>query len=146
MGYYMEQGHTVFNIKKENEALALQAIKDLMSQSEFAKSATWDNGTVIQVPAFSWVNTQKVNKASTLDEALRAWRWMPSREDNDEINWISFQGEKLGDDFYLFHAIAPFVEDGSYIIMRGEDEAIWKWAFQDGKVRELEGKIVFPEE
>ena len=61
----------------------------------------------------------------------------------DEMNSIYFEGEKYGDDDLIFNAIAPYVEDGSYIQMNGEDGAIWRWVFENGKCVEKQATITF---
>ena len=48
------------------------------------------------------------------------------------ITELEFIGEKLGNDFEMFQSIAPYVQDGSYIWMIGEDGSQWRWVFQSG--------------
>ena len=72
------------------------------------------------------------------------WRW--DIEENDRTGAVTdiwFAGEKLGDDETLFQAIAPWVKDGSFIEMMGEDGAFWKWVFQDGEVTTQYGTVVY---
>lgn len=54
---------------------------------------------------------------------------------------IEFIGEKLYDDFSIFQAIAPYVKDGSYIEMMGEDGEQWRWVFQDGECQEIKATV-----
>jgi hypothetical protein len=82
------------------------------------------------------VNTRDFLKAETLSQAMDAWRWNATRnEETNAIEDIMFEGEKIGDEAALFGAIAPFVEPGSFIEMQGEDGTIWRWIF-DGKTCE----------
>ena len=119
MGYCITQGDTEFAIT--DKAGALAAIKELANDRDY----------------FSWVNGEEVRDAETVREAFRAWRWELDSEG------LYFCGEKLGEDALLFETVAPYVKDGSYIVIRGEDGDTWKWLFEDGKFQELTGKVVF---
>lgn len=40
-------------------------------------------------------------------------------------------------------ALAPVVEDGSYIDFIGEDHCLWRLCFEGGKMARREGRVVF---
>lgn len=120
MGYYMDQQASKFEIKKENFDKALKAIKALAGE----ETITDGSGR-----HFSWVSTGEFLNASNLYWAIRAWRWDTKVDDLGNICDIAFIGEKSGDDEFLLNALAPFVEPGSFIEMRGEDGARWRWFF-----------------
>ncbi len=127
MGYCMHQQDSTFTIKPSNVAGALASIKALAGKETITDSSG---------PHFSWVNTRDFLKAETLSQAMDAWRWNATRnEETNAIEDIMFEGEKIGDEAALFGAIAPFVEPGSFIEMQGEDGTIWRWIF-DGKTCE----------
>jgi hypothetical protein len=141
MGYYMDQRESIFVIKKENFEAALQAIKDLAKKvQEVGGGGSYQHGEVVS-RCYSWVATSEFLNASTVQAAINAWRWSVELDDESgNICDITFEGNKLGDDQYLFDAIAPYVEDG-YIEMSGEDCCIWRWAFKDGECREIYPEI-----
>lgn len=58
---------------------------------------------------------------------------------------ISFVGDKIEDDLYAFKEIAPYVKEGSFIEMKGEDGAKWKWIFENGTCREVTAKFIWEE-
>ena len=58
----------------------------------------------------------------------------------------TFVGENYGDDKLLFDAIAPYVENDSYIQMHGEDGDLWRWIFKDEKFKQVSAKITFEED
>lgn len=62
-------------------------------------------------------------------------------DDNGNIVDISFYGDKLGNDLKAFQKIAPFVRNGSFIEMEGEDNETWRWFFKNGKCREVKAKV-----
>lgn len=136
MGYCMHQRDCNFFIDGQNFDKALAAIKSLAGHETIEDSSG---------KHFSWVDTCDFMSARSLEDALGVWRWRvrmgPLR--NHSIIAIHFEGEKLGDDFIILQAIAPFVEGGSFIEMQGEDGTVWRWVFENGSVKEKIGKIVF---
>jgi hypothetical protein len=116
MGYYITVREMIFQIKEENFAPALEAIKELEGHG--------------------WVDS-KYKTTVSLREAMIAWRWDPAIDDDTgDINYLYFEGEKLGDDERFFDALAPFVEEGSYIEVSGEESALWRWCFDGKKMTE----------
>lgn len=117
MGYYMDQRETKFKFKNGTDKEILSAIKNVVNEGKVS----------------SWVDKNVVNKSTTFEDAIGECRWEYYKI--DETLW--FEGEKLGDDYNLFCAVAPFVEDGSYIEMSGEDGCLWRWVFENGKCKEI---------
>lgn len=60
------------------------------------------------------------------------------------IDGVCFGGGKYFDRVEeTLSALAPVVEDGSHIDFIGEDNYIWRLAFQDGKKSVMEGTLTF---
>jgi len=135
MGYGMNLMESTATILVANQSKALEAIKTLAGK----ETISGYGGS----PHFSWVTTKEFLKARHIEDALRAWRWDGYFDDDGNLLIVYFLGEKYGDDNILFEAIAPFVEDGGYIQMQGEDGCVWRWLFKDGKLEEQTGRIVF---
>ena len=135
MGYRMSQEHAEFTISKSNHAPALKKLKELMKRTDQMR------GQGASQKSFAWVETDKVLRASSLSEAMEAFRWPVEHDAEGNITAISFAGEKLGDDEHLFGSIAEFVGDGSFIEMHGEDGAMWRWIFSGGKVVEKHATV-----
>lgn len=133
MGYYMSQTDCSFSMTKEDAEKALQAIKDLAGKETYGDH-------------FSWVDTKRFLEAKTFKEATEAWRWSAEEDKEGNINGLWFQGDKSGDEDTLFDAIAPFVKEGSFIEMSGEDSTYWRWKFTGGKCIEVYGHVVFDDE
>jgi hypothetical protein len=62
---------------------------------------------------------------------MTEWRWDVCEDENGNVNKIDFTGDKLGDDKILFDAIAPFVDEGSFIKIIGENNFVWTWFFNE---------------
>lgn len=131
MGYHMATRISRFHIVPENEAAALAAIKAMAGKGSYGHGS------------WSWVGTDDFLQATTLAQALRAWRWAVGRTGPGtvEVATLLFQGENYGDEDALFAALAPFVEAGSFIEMQGEDGDLWRWVF-DGKAAHKQSPII----
>ena len=73
---------------------------------------------------------------------IMAGRWGFEADKNGNIIRIEFNGEKGRDDSEL-KPLAPFVRDGSFVEMSGEDGARWRWAFKGGKVIVKDAKMTW---
>ena len=125
MSYYISMSDICFNIKNENKETALLLLKNLIKTRQ----------------NLSWINNDTILRAETLDEALRECRYEIEEDDNGNAYYMAFTGEKSGDDYEIFKAIAPAVEDGSYIEMTGDDGDKWRWVFKEGECSEIDPKI-----
>jgi len=127
----MEQIQSDFEIKVENKNKALEAIKKLASGE----------------PGFShnyrWFQNEDFENFLNLKEAMNKWRWEIEEDEDGNVYYIHFIGEKSGDDDILFNAIAPFVEEGSFIQMLGEEGEMWRWVFNDEKCIEIYPTIIW---
>ena len=126
MGYCMSLEDAVFSIPKSNHAPALAKIKALVQRRS---------------RGFSWVDTQEVLSAQTLAKAMEAFRWPVDHDADGNVTSVDFTGEKLGDDKHLFGVLAEFVAEGSFVEMRGEDGALWRWVFSGGQVAEKHATV-----
>lgn len=87
------------------------------------------------------------------EELTLTSRFVKLMKDNDyeavhdvftgDITEIWFVGDRLGNDYEMFKAIAPYVEHGSFIEFVGEGGTLWRWVFKQGEMREILGKIVW---
>ena len=58
---------------------------------------------------------------------------------------IIFRGETLRDDFEMFQKVAPYVQNGSFVEMIGENGDRWRWVFKDGECLEMNAIISWPD-
>ena len=119
MGYCIEQRDSNFKVNKENQDKALNALKNLVNREELC-----------------CITKTIVLQSTTLKEALYECRYDCHLDDDGNIDKISFIGEKMGSDDYVFNTIAPFVEDNSFIEMQGEEGELWRWIFKHGRMTE----------
>ena len=141
MGYRIRQRKAKFRLAAEKKEQALAAIKALASKPELMSGESILNGQATK-RGFAWVSTEWFLQADSFEEAMGAWRWPVEKDKDGNVIKIRFIGQKLGDDHTLFEAIAPFVMDGSFIEMEGEDGKLWHWFFGAGQVKAQRGKAV----
>ncbi|RFZ77592.1 hypothetical protein DS742_17405 [Lacrimispora amygdalina] len=76
---------------------------------------------------------------------IKRYAYTAELDDDGNIIGLNFKGNKLAlneDD--MFQAIAPYIESGSFIEMHGDDNAKWRWIFENGKVKKTYATVVWP--
>lgn len=122
MGYCISMTDCNFVIKEENQESALQALKTLTKNKKF-----------------KWVGN--IQLCDTLRDALNEMGYDVEFDNLNNISDLEFFRENLGDDEELFNAIAPYVEENSYIEMYGEDGCKWRWVFKNNNCEEIQPEI-----
>jgi len=142
MGYYINiTDHYVLipNDQKDAALTALKAMAENTDQMGGGGGRTVDSSEVQRW--FSWVDMKKLANAKTVVEAFNAWRYEFS-ENDDGVFLDYFNGEKLGDDAFLWETMAPFIKDGGFIEVHGEENEYWRWKFNDGEYQEVQLRLV----
>ena len=79
----------------------------------------------------------------SLEQLFSSYYYEPENEKADIIG-LTFEGEKLSySEMELFNVIAPYVKDGSYIQMMGEDGSMWRWVFDGKECNEISPTITW---
>jgi len=100
---------TDLRIRKENFEAALSAVK----------------------AAFSSIWTEHLD---TFEEAMSDFGYDPEYDEDGNIDGFEFIGEKLRNDREFWDTVVPYVEEGCYLEVEGDDLEIWRWKFRNGKV------------
>lgn len=134
MGYRMWQSGGEFKILRVNHGKVLEALTRFVKGLQGKVSVS---GYVRNLcPEENWRN---------LILAFGDLRWNVNVDVDYNIIAIQFGGENLWDDKSLFEAVAPYVEDGSFIEMTGDEGEKWRWVFKDGGLKEIYAKVVWEE-
>lgn len=124
MGYCMSQCGADFRVRAEN----IKPLRKALIEAFPNRNCLWGK-PIEKLP---------------IEDIFVDFGWDISFGDECQIESIHFVGEKAScedDDF--MRAIAPFVEDMSYIEMQGEEGEIWRWYFEEGKAYEWQASIRF---
>ena len=76
--------------------------------------------------------------ATPVADLLMDYHYSPSFDSEGNIDSVEFTAEKLHYEFGMFQRIAPFVREGSFIEMKGEDSKIWRWVFRGDDCYEID--------
>jgi len=88
-----------------------------------------------------FVKAEDVDKVSA---ALSENMFDMGKNEAGDIVSLDFTGQKLREQTKMFEQIAPFVKENSFVEMRGEEGAMWRWVFIDGKCMEINAIITWP--
>lgn len=146
MGYCITMDISKLYIPLEKSQKALNAINALFKDQETVVKNGGGGmscgGGKPTVYSYSWVSNPPEGGFKSLEEAFAAWRYSAANDDGNCVVEY-FTGEKLGNCDVLWKALAKFVNHDAEIVCKGEDGAIWKWVFEGGKFKELEGVVDF---
>lgn len=92
-----------------------------------------------------YVSASDIEAASTVEELFNAWRWSPQFDEQNNMYAVYFEGEKARNEEAFLDCIAPFVDEGSFIEMKGEDDSMWRWWFTAEQCIEIRPKITWPD-
>jgi len=143
MGYYIQTPETSFAIRTDNLPRFFDLVSNLMSDEnveENGHGGSYADGGKTQ-SWYSWVNTDAVRRAVADRDIVAVFEhWGYELDFINEANGetifrldIRNGDAKIGDEETFFAAIAPVVVDGSYLDVRGEDDAEWRWMWENGK-------------
>ena len=137
MGYIITQLDSWFNIEAKHLDELLTEAKLLITpeakEKNGAGGSTWRGKNIPVEKHYAWVDEFGAVNAKTFKEVAKAFRWQIELDDEGDVYWIEFDGQKYGGDEMVFlNTIAPYVRKDSYIEMEGEEGERWKWYF-DGE-------------
>ena len=85
----------------------------------------------------------KNGEVNTIEDVFWEFGYNIFTDDDGNIIEIDSVSSELPDgQEEFFEAIAPVIEDGSYIHLKRED-TYWKFVFEKGKLKRLDGEIVY---
>lgn len=91
-------------------------------------------------------NPYAMNKSNICD-VFAEFGFTAETDRHGNVNnlWYEYSKFRTDEVDELFSAIAPFVEQGSYIAFEGEDECLWAYYFDGETYQEYSGHTVFPD-
>lgn len=123
MGTCIRVEESTFLIKKENILKVVEEIEHLAEQKLYRLG--------------------HISKGEyEIEEIFEEIGYYLETDDNGDYIIDEKCGEKLNEEFYIFQAIAKYVEN-SYIEIVSEDGDRWRWIFKNGKCKEVYPKIIW---
>jgi hypothetical protein len=91
---------------------------------------------------FSWMQPNYPEMLKTTPEILTSLGFDLDFADDGSIAYLSYDN-KIGQESLFLESLVGLIEEGSYIVWRGEDGEMWKEIFHKDKVETLSARVVF---
>lgn len=146
MGYYITLHEAVFRIPAERKSAALDALRAMWEPERHGAMTGYEIvGGARTAHYYAWMNNSSLRfgACESFEQGMRDWGWPVDVDADGNVIGISFENEKIGDEFEMLKAIAPYVDAGSYLTIHGEDGVIWRWWFDGHLVTEHEASVTF---
>lgn len=155
MGYYVTSGNCEFTIKSENLPRAYELLCELNAHDELKTGGHWPEN--IEKPAesksvaknpnvwFAWTpwNYDEICKSAV--EILEEVGFTVTKDEQGSIVFLSYD-KKRGCEQEFMSALAPVVEDGSFIEWQGEETYdFYRYLFKNGKMYIQQPIVSWPE-
>lgn len=155
MGYYVTSGNCELTIKSENLPRAYELLCELNAHDELktggAHPARYekpaDSKSVAKNPNvwFSWMPWNYDERCKSATEILELVGFTVTQDEQGSIVSLSYD-DKTGCGQEFMSALAPVVEDGSFIEWQGEETGdFYRYLFKDGKMHVQQPFIIWPE-
>ena len=133
MGYYVRGDSYNFMLEAGQEEAIRAAIRELNTHDELKNGGQSKAGVTVE-KWFSWMNDFDYDKDFTTVELLERIGF--DDVDTDEEGNITrlFYDGKTGQEELFLATLAPFIEDGSIIEWKGEEDERWRWVFEGGEM------------
>lgn len=144
MGYYVSITSTNWLLPIVNESAALDALKKLNSSENdhLKRGGRWGGGVAGKTESwFSWMPSDYDKTVKSVAEVLDMLGF-ETKVDPEGTRIVGYDS-KTGQEELFLATIAHFVEPGSAIDWRGEDDAIWRYSFDGTRMQVLEGRLTY---
>ena len=152
LGYYVSTTGGAFNVPKENEQAAYQAVCALNDRDELKDGGAWGGDHDAEAPRpegldfhpsrwFSWMPANYPKKCKTLADVFTELGFAVI-ELEDSISIESYDS-KMGQEELFLEAIAPYCDADSWFEWRGEDGAQWRHTVQNGRLVVWESEVIY---
>lgn len=131
MGYFVSGNSNNFRLKAGQDQAIMDGMRELNKRDDLKQGGSYGpNGA--REYWFSWMNDVDFQN-NDVGVFLEAVGFEVDKDENGDIVHLSYDN-KTGQEDLFFAVLAPFIEDGSIIEWRGEDDERWMWEFTGGKM------------
>jgi len=141
MGYYITVTSSDVMIPAEHEERALLKLKLLNHREDLKGGGSWGGAGKGKTESwFAWMPNDYDKTVKSTAEIFKLLGF--EVEVNEEGTYINYYDSKIGDEQHFFDAVAEFVPDGRVISFQGEDGALFRFVFEQGKMTTEQGRMV----
>ncbi len=142
MSVLIMQLRTGFKILAKNKSSALKAVMRLPGKERNLDLVPDNHFEFMKYKMKDGKRRYDFENLTTLEDVLRHWWWEPEFDEFGNIVKLTFNGLSLGDSDIMLAAIAPWVEDGSFVEFATEEALRFRFDFQGGKMTEVNLKKI----
>jgi hypothetical protein len=142
MGYYASVDEADFTIPAENLEKAHKAMCDLNRRHDLKSGGKSPTGDPYEDKWFSWMPPRYHETLLSAAAILNELGFDVELENNGDISILAYDN-KVGDEDIFLRAIAPFANEDSYLVWRGEDGSIWRNEVVNGELVTLHANITW---
>lgn len=146
MGYFVNITNQNFFVAKENFNAAYEAMCALNDRDDLKTGGSWGEGLNADSPRpegmtyhpskwFAWMSPDFPDHCKDFLSVLTQMGFEYDLDSEGNLALVHYDN-KTGAEGYFFEAIAPFIQDGSFIEWRGEDGGEFRWLFTNGTCSE----------
>ncbi|ALY10853.1 hypothetical protein WILDE_70 [Arthrobacter phage Wilde] len=155
MGYNVNTTAVNLTIPADKLDDAVKALKELNQRDDLKTGGasgpiTDGDGKVIGYGRidiwFAWMDPQYDQKLHTVPDIMDAVGFKESEIQPDGTFELGWYDNKTGAEEHFLRALAPFVDEGSYVAFEGEDGTHWRYFFEDGEMRNQTGSITYSDD
>ena len=131
MGYYVSGYSNNFRLKAGQDKAIMDKMRELNKRDDLKQGGSYSGGKQTGY-WFSWMNDADFD-GNDIGTFLEAVGFEVEQDEDGDIIRLQYDS-KTGQEDLFFAVMAPFIEDGSTIEWKGEDDALWLWKFEGGKM------------
>lgn len=134
MGYYITLEESTFALRDEHKEAALETLKALNapSNNHLKRGGSFAGGGKTE-HWFSWMPADYDKTVTSLEEVFVLLGFEVGEAPDGAMLLVGYDTKTGQEDLFL-GAIAPLVEDGTYLQFVGEDGDRYRYVFKDGKM------------
>lgn len=137
MGYYVNTEDINVIVPKDLLEPAYKAVLALNDRDDLKRGGSFGAERKYW---FSWM-PEDLTTLSDLKEVFTQLGFEDSDYNDKGDLVLGHYNNKTGQEDIFLYVIAPFVQENSYVIWKGEDDTYWKHEFRDGKMLTYNGEV-----
>lgn len=135
MGYYVSL--TSANWEIEDNPRSLQAIRSMPTKYRSLMRGGSSNGE----KWFSWMNNADIENAKCVEDVFKALGFSTEPGSKPNTFMLTAYDSKTGQEDLFILVMAPWTTEGSNMEWTGEDNEMWRYYIEDGKLMYQQAQI-----
>ncbi|ALY10603.1 hypothetical protein FDH86_gp068 [Arthrobacter phage Tank] len=140
MGYNVEATAVEVTIPAAKLPEALAALKALNQRDDLKTG-----GSSTGEKWFAWMDPDYDKNLHTVEDIMQEVGFQDNEMTAEGFR-LGWYDSKTGGEEHFLRALAPFVDEGSYVEWEGEDRAKWRNVFRGGEMLTQTGTVTYEED